>query len=91
MTESSDSRDQTPLAAAGERALAGGAERYHRSNADKGKLFVRQRIDLLVDAGTFVEDGRFPWNQDRRATLADVSRLGDVVLLCYALSDRYED
>ena len=36
-------------------------------------------------------DGRFPWNQDRRATLADVRRLGDVVLLRYALSDRYED
>ena len=27
----------------------------------------------------------------RRATLADVRRLGDVVLLRYALSDRYED
>ena len=42
-------------------------------------------------APRFVEDGRFPWNQDRRATLADVRRLGDVVLLRYALSDRYED
>jgi 5-amino-6-(5-phosphoribosylamino)uracil reductase len=42
-------------------------------------------------APRFVEDGRFPWNKDRRATLADVQRLGDVVLLRYALSDRYED
>ncbi len=42
-------------------------------------------------APRFVEDGRFPWNKDRRATLADVERLGDVVLLRYALSDRYED
>jgi len=42
-------------------------------------------------ARRFVEDGRFPWNQDCRATLADVERLGDVVLLRYALSDRYED
>jgi 5-amino-6-(5-phosphoribosylamino)uracil reductase len=42
-------------------------------------------------APRFVEDGRFPWNQDRRATLAEVQRLGDVVLLRYALSDRYED
>ena len=42
-------------------------------------------------APRFVEDGRFPWNQDRRATLADVQRMGDVVLLRYALSDRYED
>ncbi len=42
-------------------------------------------------APRFVEDGRFPWNKDRRAALADVQRLGDVVLLRYALSDRYED
>jgi 5-amino-6-(5-phosphoribosylamino)uracil reductase len=42
-------------------------------------------------APRFVEDGRFPWNKDRRATLAHVERLGDVVLLRYALSDRYED
>jgi 5-amino-6-(5-phosphoribosylamino)uracil reductase len=42
-------------------------------------------------APRFVEDGRFPWTPDRRATLADVRRLGDVVLLRYALSDRYED
>ncbi len=27
--------------------------------ADRGKLYVRDRIDLLVDAGTFVEDGRY--------------------------------
>ena len=39
-------------------------------------------------APRFVEDGRFPWNPDRRATLADVRRIGDVVLLRYALSDR---
>jgi 5-amino-6-(5-phosphoribosylamino)uracil reductase len=42
-------------------------------------------------APRFVTDGRFPWNQDRRATLADVRRLGDVVLLRYALSDRYSE
>ncbi|MBF4761570.1 dihydrofolate reductase family protein [Nocardioides islandensis] len=42
-------------------------------------------------APRFVEDGRFPWNKDRRATLANVQRMGDVVLLRYALSDRYED
>jgi 5-amino-6-(5-phosphoribosylamino)uracil reductase len=42
-------------------------------------------------APRFVEDGVFPWNQHRRARLADVERLGDVVLLRYALSDRFED
>jgi 5-amino-6-(5-phosphoribosylamino)uracil reductase len=42
-------------------------------------------------APRFVEDGRFPWTKDRRATLAEVRRLDDVVLLRYALSDRFED
>src|SRR6201999_2217042 len=38
---------------------AGGAQRYHRANAAKGKLFVRERIALLVDPDSFVEDGRY--------------------------------
>jgi 5-amino-6-(5-phosphoribosylamino)uracil reductase len=40
-------------------------------------------------ANRFVRDGQFPWNRDRRATLADVRRIGDVVLLRYALSARF--
>jgi 5-amino-6-(5-phosphoribosylamino)uracil reductase len=40
-------------------------------------------------APRFVDDGRFPWNPHRRATLAGVRQLGDVVLLRYALSPRY--
>ncbi|MGZ4472500.1 MAG: RibD family protein [Nocardioidaceae bacterium] len=40
-------------------------------------------------ARRFVDDGRFPWNPDHRATLADVRRIGDVVLLRYALSARF--
>jgi 5-amino-6-(5-phosphoribosylamino)uracil reductase len=40
-------------------------------------------------ASRFVGDGRFPWNSDRRATLAEVRRIGDVVLLRYALSARF--
>ncbi len=35
----------------------GGAPKYHEANAGKGKLFARERIGLLVDAGSFVEDG----------------------------------
>jgi 5-amino-6-(5-phosphoribosylamino)uracil reductase len=42
-------------------------------------------------APRFVRDGRFPWNPDRRATLAEVRQIGDVVLLRYALSPRFED
>jgi 5-amino-6-(5-phosphoribosylamino)uracil reductase len=40
-------------------------------------------------APRFVGNGRFPWNPHRRATLAGVRQIGDVVLLRYALSDRF--
>jgi 5-amino-6-(5-phosphoribosylamino)uracil reductase len=40
-------------------------------------------------APRFVGDGQFPWNPGRRATLADVRQVGDVVLLRYALSPRF--
>jgi 5-amino-6-(5-phosphoribosylamino)uracil reductase len=39
----------------------------------------------------FVGDGRFPWHPGRRATLAEVRQIGDVVLLRYALSPRFEE
>ena len=42
-------------------------------------------------APRFVRDGCFPWNPARRAMLADVRQIGDVVLLRYALSPRFED
>jgi 5-amino-6-(5-phosphoribosylamino)uracil reductase len=41
-------------------------------------------------ATRFVSDGRFPWNPGRRATLAGVRQIGDVVLLRYALSPRFQ-
>lgn len=40
-------------------------------------------------APRFVGDATFPWTSDRRATLADVRQIGDVVLLRYALSARF--
>jgi 5-amino-6-(5-phosphoribosylamino)uracil reductase len=42
-------------------------------------------------APRFVGDGAFPWGPDRRAALVEVRQIGDVVLLRYALSDRFED
>jgi 5-amino-6-(5-phosphoribosylamino)uracil reductase len=42
-------------------------------------------------APRFVSDGHFPWNAGRRATLAEVRQIGDVVLLRYALSPRFHD
>jgi 5-amino-6-(5-phosphoribosylamino)uracil reductase len=43
------------------------------------------------DAPRFVRDGHFPWNPGRRAKLVDVRQIGDVVLLRYALSSRFQD
>jgi acetyl-CoA carboxylase carboxyltransferase component len=37
----------------------GGAAKYHQAAAASGKLFARERIALLVDAGSFTEDGVF--------------------------------
>jgi propionyl-CoA carboxylase beta subunit len=46
------------VARATEAALAGGSEKYHRKLAEQGKLFVRERLRLLLDdADAFVEDG----------------------------------
>src|SRR5881227_1505127 len=42
-----------------ERIEKGGAPRYHQKNAETGKLFARERVRLLLDADTFVEDGAF--------------------------------
>jgi methylmalonyl-CoA decarboxylase subunit alpha len=46
------------LAEATARARAGGAPKYHEKLAQQGKLFVRDRLDLLLDsAESFVEEG----------------------------------
>lgn len=38
---------------------AGGDPKYHAKNAEAGKMFARKRIELLVDAKSFIEDGLF--------------------------------
>jgi len=51
--------DEESLAQVRKRVMTGGAERYHAANAAKGKLFARERIALLVDEDSFVEDGLY--------------------------------
>ncbi|MEP6462119.1 MAG: acyl-CoA carboxylase subunit beta [Frankiaceae bacterium] len=41
------------------RVLEGGAAKYHAANTARGKLFARERVRLLVDDGSFVEDGLY--------------------------------
>jgi acetyl-CoA carboxylase carboxyltransferase component len=47
------------LAGVRARIEQGGAARYHQAAAASGKQFARQRIELLVDDGSFTEDGAF--------------------------------
>ena len=58
--------------------------------ADELQLVVAPFFVGDSRAPRFVSDGRFPWNPGRRATLAEVRQIGDVVLLRYALSTRFQ-
>ncbi len=57
--------------------------------ADELQLVVAPIFIGDSRATRFVSNGRFPWNTDRRAELAGVRQIGDVVLLRYALSPRF--
>jgi 5-amino-6-(5-phosphoribosylamino)uracil reductase len=57
--------------------------------ADELQLVVAPFFVGDSGARRFVSDGRFPWHPERRATLAEVRRIEDVVLLRYALSARF--
>ncbi|HEX6458392.1 MAG TPA: dihydrofolate reductase family protein [Thermoleophilaceae bacterium] len=57
--------------------------------ADELQLVVAPFFVGDSRAPRFVLDGRFPWNPERRAELAEVRQIGDVVLLRYALSTRF--
>lgn len=57
--------------------------------ADELHLVVAPFFVGDARARRFVGDGRFPWHAGRRAELAEVRQIGDVVLLRYALSERF--
>ncbi len=46
------------------KALGGGPAKYHEKLVTQKKLFVRDRISLLVDEDSFVEDGLLSRNDD---------------------------
>jgi len=59
--------------------------------ADELQLVVAPLFVGDASAPRFVREGHFPWNAGRRATLAEVRQIGDVVLLRYALSPRFRE
>ena len=58
--------------------------------ADELQLVIAPFFVGESRAPRFVGTGHFPWTAARRATLAETRRIGDVVLLRYALSDRFD-
>lgn len=52
------------LAKATKHATGGGPQKYHDRLRERGKLFVRDRVAILVDDGSFVEDGLLVRNDD---------------------------
>src|SRR5206468_3907421 len=62
--------------------LGGGADRIAAQH-DKGKMTARERLDALLDAGTFVELDRFVTHRSTDFGLADEKYLGDGVVTGY--------
>src|SRR5436305_15305645 len=65
-----------------EALLGGGAERI-KVQHEKGKLTARERLDALLDPGTFVELDRFVMHRSVDFGLADEKYMGDGVVTGY--------
>ena len=77
------------------RLMVEGGQSVHTQFLDAGlvdELHVVVAPFFVGDprAHRVVADGDPPWNRDRRARLAEVRQIEDVVLLRYALSPRFE-
>ncbi|MGD8289684.1 MAG: carboxyl transferase domain-containing protein, partial [Gemmatimonadota bacterium] len=65
-----------------EAELGGGDERL-KAQHERGKLSARERLDLLLDDGSFVELDRFVTHRSTDFGLADKKVLGDGVVTGY--------
>jgi propionyl-CoA carboxylase beta chain len=69
------------------KALLGGGEARIKKQHEQGKLTARERIDLLVDPGTFVEIGRLVTHRCTDFGMENQKFLGDGVITGYGLVD----
>ena len=84
----SDKQKQDPLArleAMEQQSLLGGGEARIERQHKAGKLTARERIDLLLDAGTFVELDRFVTHRCTDFGMQAQQILGDGVVTGYGL------
>ncbi|MEI6446271.1 MAG: acyl-CoA carboxylase subunit beta [Actinomycetes bacterium] len=71
--------DESTLHEAVERGLAGGPERHREKALEQGRLPVRERVALLLDDGSFVEEGLLAnWEQDGLGADGVVTGVGTV-------------
>jgi propionyl-CoA carboxylase beta chain len=70
-----------------EQALLGGGEERIKTQHKKGKLTARERVDLLLDPGTFQELDMFATHRTSDFGLADQKVLGDGVVTGYGKID----
>jgi propionyl-CoA carboxylase beta chain len=70
-----------------QRALEGGGKARIDKQHEGGKLTARERIDLLLDPGSFVEMGRFVTHRATEFGMADQKVLGDGVVTGFGLVD----
>ncbi len=67
--------------------LGGGEERIKQQHK-KGKLTARERVELLLDKGSFVELDRFVTHRSHDFGMAEQAFLGDGVVTGYGTIDR---
>jgi acetyl-CoA carboxylase carboxyltransferase component len=69
----------TDIRPALEAALGGGPQRHHEKTAEQGKLPVRERVALLVDEGSFAEEGLLAnWNEEGLGADGVVTGLAEI-------------
>ena len=67
-----------------EESKQGGGKKRIQDQHEKGKLTARERIELLVDEGSFAELDEFVTHQSTKFNMADNKPYGDGVITGYA-------
>ncbi|MGA2321934.1 MAG: acyl-CoA carboxylase subunit beta [Solirubrobacteraceae bacterium] len=71
--------DYASLRKASEQARSGGPERHHEKAREQGKLGVRERVAMLLDEGSFAEEGLLAnWQQEGLGADGVVTGVGTV-------------